>query len=473
MKQLIKLNKMYTPFKAIQITERFQLLLLVMLIFCGVSVKGQISVPGTGRTTLSGTEPTWRVYGFWSTMGEVNGAFSGDPVRIPDPAQPCISVADHMICDTLTAPDPNDPPSGGATVYFSYDFQVVQTGTYSTNDLYISDATVDVEIVRNNGDFNKDIIVFQNGHASCVPYNLTATLTPGNYEVRITTFGNLGNPADLWVMTTGGGNGSCVPAVTVDNLTNKTIQSGQSPNILLSASVTSNFTWTASNNPNVQLGSSTNSGNTIIQTITNLTSQTQSVTYTVTPTSVNGSCTGLPKTVTVFVTAACTNGCDSISCTDCIGSFAPDIGATYLISAWVQQANSTDEMSYDGPRLGVDFTGGTTPYVFETNGPIIDGWQRIDGSFTVSSTATEVFVRLINNGSKEVYFDDLRIHPLKASFKSFVYDPVSMRLMAELDENNYATFYEYDEEGALIRVKKETERGIKTIKETGNNTRKQ
>ena len=38
--------------------------------------------------------------------------------------------------------------------------------------------------------------------------------------------------------------------------------------------------------------------------------------------------------------------------------------------------------------------------------------------------------------------------------------------MAVLDENNYATFYEYDLERNLIRVKKETERGIKTIKET-------
>ncbi|MBI3883032.1 MAG: hypothetical protein HY305_02130 [Sphingobacteriales bacterium] len=38
--------------------------------------------------------------------------------------------------------------------------------------------------------------------------------------------------------------------------------------------------------------------------------------------------------------------------------------------------------------------------------------------------------------------------------------------MAELDENNYASFYEYDDDGTLTRVKKETERGIKTITET-------
>jgi hypothetical protein len=65
-----------------------------------------------------------------------------------------------------------------------------------------------------------------------------------------------------------------------------------------------------------------------------------------------------------------------------------------------------------------------------------------------------------------VYFDDIRIVPFNANMKSFVYNPINLRLMAELDENNYATFYEYDDEGTLIRLKKETERGIKTIKET-------
>jgi hypothetical protein len=42
--------------------------------------------------------------------------------------------------------------------------------------------------------------------------------------------------------------------------------------------------------------------------------------------------------------------------------------------------------------------------------------------------------------------------------------------MAELDENNYSTFYEYDDEGNLMRLKKETERGIMTIKETRQHT---
>ena len=42
----------------------------------------------------------------------------------------------------------------------------------------------------------------------------------------------------------------------------------------------------------------------------------------------------------------------------------------------------------------------------------------------------------------------------------------NLRLMADLDENNYATYYEYDDDGTLIRVKKETERGIMTVQES-------
>ena len=44
--------------------------------------------------------------------------------------------------------------------------------------------------------------------------------------------------------------------------------------------------------------------------------------------------------------------------------------------------------------------------------------------------------------------------------------------MAILDENNYATFFEYDDEGQLVRNKKETEKGIVTLKETRSRIRK-
>jgi len=73
-----------------------------------------------------------------------------------------------------------------------------------------------------------------------------------------------------------------------------------------------------------------------------------------------------------------------------------------------------------------------------------------------------------------VYFDDFRIIPVDGNMKSFVYDPISYKLTAQLDENNFATYYEYDQEGLLVRVKKETEKGVLTISESRRaNSKKQ
>jgi hypothetical protein len=87
---------------------------------------------------------------------------------------------------------------------------------------------------------------------------------------------------------------------------------------------------------------------------------------------------------------------------------------------------------------------------------------------------TELKIELVNNDEMvDVYFDDIRIHPFNASMKSYVYDASTLLLSAELDDNNFATIYEYDNEGQLIRIKKETERGIMTIQESRSNNPKQ
>jgi hypothetical protein len=150
-----------------------------------------------------------------------------------------------------------------------------------------------------------------------------------------------------------------------------------------------------------------------------------------------------------------------------LGTFAPDTGKIYVLSAWVSQGSTTDTTrTLNFPYVQVEYlgTGVTNPPKFKGSGKIIDGWQRIYEEFKIPTSATQLTVKL-GSESGDSYFDDIRIYPLKGSLKSYVYDPVSLRLLAELDENNYATFYEYDQEGILVRTKKETERGIITISE--------
>jgi Leucine-rich repeat (LRR) protein len=112
--------------------------------------------------------------------------------------------------------------------------------------------------------------------------------------------------------------------------------------------------------------------------------------------------------------------------------------------------------------------------MFKPKGAVIDGWQRISADFFVPSEAAFMSIVLKNTTGEDInsYFDDIRMHPFNSNMKAFVYDPITQRLQAELDENNYATYYEYDKEGGLVRVKKETERGIYTIQETRSNSSK-
>jgi hypothetical protein len=123
--------------------------------------------------------------------------------------------------------------------------------------------------------------------------------------------------------------------------------------------------------------------------------------------------------------------------------------------------------------LKISFPGSSTTYTFTPTGAIIDGWQRIEGTFDIPSPSPSELNITLNSTAGDVYFDDIRVFPYDGSMKTYVYDPVTLRLAAELDERNYATIYEYDEEGKLIRVKKETERGIMTIQENKNNMKKE
>ncbi|MCA6421548.1 MAG: hypothetical protein IM568_01875 [Flavobacterium sp.] len=206
-----------------------------------------------------------------------------------------------------------------------------------------------------------------------------------------------------------------------------------------------------------------------------------------------------PANYRVMYTIQLENGCNvtfecyfeigdcppSTDCIDCT-SFDLELGKKYIITGWVNamKDNGSDYeklnvFDYDKAKIAVTFlaVGGSvigSPLIFTTSGEIIDGWQKISGEFVMPNNIDDIKIELVNNYSSPIstFFDDIRVHPVEGNMKSFVYDQATQKLMAELDENNYATFYEYDKEGGLVRVKKETEKGINTIQETRSSTKK-
>ncbi len=187
-----------------------------------------------------------------------------------------------------------------------------------------------------------------------------------------------------------------------------------------------------------------------------------------------------------------------------IPTFTPERNQDFFLSAWVKKsapaASGTSNILGQLTRdilpggTGLPFIGGggsgsssavnsdivvtasngstnTSIGNFKAEGNPVDGWYQINGKFKVPDDATSVKVefRAVNG---KAWFDDLRIQPFNSVMKTFVYDPVSLRLMAVLDENNYATFYVYDQQEQLIATKKETEDGIFTVQESRNGTSK-
>lgn len=165
----------------------------------------------------------------------------------------------------------------------------------------------------------------------------------------------------------------------------------------------------------------------------------------------------------------------SLDCEYCLPHFnpifTPDNGANkYVVDLWIYQGSSNNN-----GEVFIKFPD-ASPYAdygpLVPAGPTIDGWQRVYGFFNLQDDNSDLKLEISNaNNSSPIYIDDVRIYPYDANMKSFVYNPTSLKLMAELDENNHATFYEYDEEWNMIRVKKETERGIVTISENVSNIR--
>jgi hypothetical protein len=144
----------------------------------------------------------------------------------------------------------------------------------------------------------------------------------------------------------------------------------------------------------------------------------------------------------------------------------------YVLSGWVADG-ATTSASINGLTVKINGVSydvnafNTSPSVY-SKVYTVEGWKRFEIVFTTASSG-DFQLEFAGNG---INIDDIRIHPYDAVVKSYVYDARSMRLMAELDANNFATFYEYDEEGTLMRVKKETEKGINTISETRSSLRK-
>ena len=139
--------------------------------------------------------------------------------------------------------------------------------------------------------------------------------------------------------------------------------------------------------------------------------------------------------------------------------FTPQSGEEYTLSVWVHRDKPVNA------HLSVSDGSGVLVTLDQANftGEEIDGWGRWEANFLVADASAFNVTLSTSGGAGDTYFDDIRLQPFQSKMTTHVYDPITLWLAASLDDRNYATFYNYDSEGALVQKKVETERGVYTV----------
>ncbi|MFH1373985.1 MAG: hypothetical protein ABII79_09340 [bacterium] len=152
----------------------------------------------------------------------------------------------------------------------------------------------------------------------------------------------------------------------------------------------------------------------------------------------------------------------------------------YVLTAWMRKADDdvhtyktdhSDSEHNPGIRIryldGSDHELSVTGPLAEPSGPIIEGWQRVEAIFVMPDDAAGIVLQFQPGVPKPAaYFDDIRLMPFASNLECYVYDVDNLRLVAKLDRNHFATFFDYAEDGSLYLVRKETVQGIQSVQES-------
>ena len=251
----------------------------------------------TANFSADATSGNLIVFGVSNGCG--NGAFSPNYAITVNPS-PVVTTANTAICCSGTGP--NISLTASVASSFSWTIGAITGSITGANP-------------GSGSTINQPLTNLSNTTAGTVQYIITPTSTTGScigsaYTITVTV-----NPA---------------PTVTTANTT--TICSGTGTNISLTASIASNYTWSAGAIVGSITGTGTGSGATINQTLTNPSNSTAgTVQYIVTPTSTAGSCVGSAYTITVTVNpipAAPTAGTNTPSATQIVWNWSTVSGAT-------------------------------------------------------------------------------------------------------------------------------------------------
>jgi hypothetical protein len=135
-----------------------------------------------------------------------------------------------------------------------------------------------------------------------------------------------------------------------------------------------------------------------------------------------------------------------------------------VFSAWImgldEQLSASAQLLINGanpvPLHKIAKTGSWCLYQSEVPGD----------KFPAEGAALQLSVAIDGAGAAQLYADDVRFQPYDAQATCYVYDYRTLRLITSFDDQHFGLYYQYNDEGKLVRKLVETERGLKTLQET-------
>jgi hypothetical protein len=128
---------------------------------------------------------------------------------------------------------------------------------------------------------------------------------------------------------------------------------------------------------------------------------------------------------------------------------------TYKVSVWARgtQADySKVQIGYNGSTL----IPSTSYQIFQAG-----DWFQVTGTVTLGTSTSEIYCKA--NGAN-IFFDDFRVQPVDAIMSGYVYDGRD-NVIAILNNDNFASVFEYDDGDRLIKTYKETAKGFEKVSE--------
>lgn len=121
----------------------------------------------------------------------------------------------------------------------------------------------------------------------------------------------------------------------------------------------------------------------------------------------------------------------------------------FRYSAWYYSEGPSAEIFLFMKRAGET---GYFTYIDQVVKSETGKWVLLEGEVEVPADVTQLNIRLDNNGTGTVWFDDVRLYPADAYMTTYTYDPL-VGVKSVTDANGKTLFYEYDGFGRLWLVK--------------------